>query len=539
MDIDNMIYRPENFPSELQYLCKAVEEDEIDYPKYKIATEFHTYTRVQRLNVGHPAFNENENSYYGLFCIKQIPANYTIGTYAGVRKKTYDNNYSNYIMSISDTDDIDAENAGNEARFINDYKNLSEYYNNNIYEAPNITFENVKKKKRVKIISIRDIFPGEEICASYGDEWWQNKKNRYKDECDFEEKLINNSKSQYYKKRISQNNKLIQKRTRSTNSTYKLESGCLIRCLDYFVSKVKKDGWIEAIGSQSCTYLTVEQWLTDHVMQICTSGKDKMFGSLGAEISLDHLIDETKVYMPGNNVPIPLVTINTSASELMDKNDIITEKAETKPDNKRLPKSNNEEDKKRKLTPRKSNKPIQKQESDSDNDYFGSNFNSLVDDVDMREINNIELYQSTEDIANTTSDISLNVHNEDINKSEPNPPLNCEANQNSNTLTTIETVKIDEDFDKNLKLSSKFNMLSIEDKKIILENRNIFLLIKNLLIETNSSDELRDQNNKMRKFSEQLLKEIVEIHSLRDENVKLKVANFELQQQLLEVSESN
>jgi len=59
----------------------------------------------------------------------------------------------------------------------------------------------------------------------------------------------------------------------------------------------------------------------------------------------------------------------------------------------------------------------------------------------MREINNIELYQSTEDIANTTSDISLNVHNEDINKSEPNPPLNCEANQNSNTLTTIETVK--------------------------------------------------------------------------------------------------
>jgi len=82
-------------------------------------------------------------------------------------------------------------------------------------------------------------------------------------------------------------------------------------------------------------------------------------------------------------------------------------------------------------------------------------------------------------------------------------------------------------------------MLSIEDKKIILENRNIFLLIKNLLIETNSSDELRDQNNKMRKFSEQLLKEIVEIHSLRDENVKLKVANFELQQQLLESKTSS
>jgi len=54
------------------------------------------------------------------------------------------------------------------------------------------------------------------------------------------------------------------------------------------------------------------------------------------------------------------------------------------------------------------------------------------------------------------------------------------------------------------------------------------------LIEANTSEELRKQNSQMRKFSENLLKDIVEINTLREENVKLKVSNHELNQQLLE-----
>jgi len=85
---------------------------------------------------------------------------------------------------------IDAENIGNEMRYINDYRG-------GVAKEPNVGFFRSDEKIGGKyytsvVVTLKDIQPGEEIVASYGNEYWESLKNWYNeknpficDECDY------------------------------------------------------------------------------------------------------------------------------------------------------------------------------------------------------------------------------------------------------------------------------------------------------------------------------------------------------------------
>ncbi|KAI8995390.1 SET domain protein [Trametes punicea] len=124
---------------------------------------------IQRISdPSHPA-----RSQYGLFAMKKIPPRTLILDYVG-EVHCDDRPTSDYDLSLYRTPDhvsvgVDAQYAGNEARFINDYRGVK--------GKPNVIFQERRTRSgelRMSVWSGSEVIKkGDELLLSYGKSWWR------------------------------------------------------------------------------------------------------------------------------------------------------------------------------------------------------------------------------------------------------------------------------------------------------------------------------------------------------------------------------
>ncbi|KAJ7225859.1 SET domain protein [Mycena pura] len=118
---------------------------------------------------GHPAAGQ-----FGLFAAKKIPATRHIVDYVG-EIHCDDRCESDYDLSLFRNNEvsvgIDASDMGNEARFVNDYRGISDKPN-----AVFVDFKALSGELRMRVDSVCEIKKGEEILVSYGKAWWRARK---------------------------------------------------------------------------------------------------------------------------------------------------------------------------------------------------------------------------------------------------------------------------------------------------------------------------------------------------------------------------
>ncbi|KAI9224023.1 hypothetical protein BC828DRAFT_344338, partial [Blastocladiella britannica] len=132
----------------------------------------------------HPAY-----PYRGLFAAKPLKPGTHILDYIGV---VYANSSysatSDYVLTLSRDACVDAEAAGNEARFINDYRGIPSRANGaggangRMTLGPNAEFRERVDAHGVLRMGVYvlakpaiGIRKGEEICVSYGKGWWRER----------------------------------------------------------------------------------------------------------------------------------------------------------------------------------------------------------------------------------------------------------------------------------------------------------------------------------------------------------------------------
>ncbi|KAL1951794.1 hypothetical protein VTO73DRAFT_943 [Trametes versicolor] len=120
----------------------------------------------------HPACGQ-----YGLFAAKKIPPHTLILDYIG-EVHCDDRPDSDYDLSLYRTPDyisvgIDAQHAGNEARFINDYRGVK--------GKPNAAFQERRTDSGELRMSVwsgaEALKKGDELLVSYGKSWWRERQH--------------------------------------------------------------------------------------------------------------------------------------------------------------------------------------------------------------------------------------------------------------------------------------------------------------------------------------------------------------------------
>ena len=150
-----MVIKPSNWPSDIEYVnvqsffgFKNIKKDCI------------TGVRIKKID------DPNSIVYgqYGLFANQKFEKYDIIGQYTG---KVVPESSGGVYVAFCKNCCIDAEDGGNELRFINDHKNISDEPNTII----RITY--VDKKPRVMFVVTKDIEEGEQILTSYGKSYWE------------------------------------------------------------------------------------------------------------------------------------------------------------------------------------------------------------------------------------------------------------------------------------------------------------------------------------------------------------------------------
>jgi SET domain-containing protein len=114
-----------------------------------------------------------KNGGRGLFSVQNIPKDTMIGYYKG-DILSGNNKVTDYSFQISKKYFIDAKNFPRcYIAMIND-ANKSEFENNCEFR---IIEKQIKKNSQICLYSIKDIRKGDELFASYGDEYWTTRNN--------------------------------------------------------------------------------------------------------------------------------------------------------------------------------------------------------------------------------------------------------------------------------------------------------------------------------------------------------------------------
>ncbi|KAI0336109.1 SET domain protein [Cubamyces sp. BRFM 1775] len=136
---------------------------------------------IQRISgASHPA-----NGQHGLFATKKIPPRTLILDYIG-EVHCDERPESDYDLSLHRTPDhisvgVDAHSAGNEARFVNDYRGVK--------SRPNVIFQERRTDRGELRMSVwsgsEPIKKGDELLVSYGKSWWRARQ--HPDVCDLQD----------------------------------------------------------------------------------------------------------------------------------------------------------------------------------------------------------------------------------------------------------------------------------------------------------------------------------------------------------------
>jgi hypothetical protein len=150
------IHVPKNWPSNIQYI------NFMNYHKNFPKKSFIKKVLIQKIeDKNHILYGE-----YGLFATEKINKFDVLGEYTGLITELG----GKYVASFHGIDKlgvfgVDAEKAGNELRFINDYLNIG--------PKPNTILKNtiIDRRPKIFVVATEDIEIGEEILMDYGDEY--------------------------------------------------------------------------------------------------------------------------------------------------------------------------------------------------------------------------------------------------------------------------------------------------------------------------------------------------------------------------------
>lgn len=149
----NRILHPKNWPSHLEYI------NIMKYPKNIPKKLYIKNVKIKLIN------DENHicNGQYGLYALNKIQKFDILGEYtgkisstggryvAGFRNLEYTNNYG-----------VDAQDSGNELRFINDYRNIKNKANTILKNAY------IDKRPKILVVATDNIQEDEELLLDYG-----------------------------------------------------------------------------------------------------------------------------------------------------------------------------------------------------------------------------------------------------------------------------------------------------------------------------------------------------------------------------------
>jgi len=129
-----------------------------------------SFVEIQQIaNNTHPAFGQ-----FGVFSKIQLERGYVLGEYTGVVKLTNLKKTSGYASILYEDGthsiDVDAVEAGNEFRFLNDYRGVS--------ATPNVKlFATVfNGEYHIAVTIIKRVNKGEELLVDYGSTYWVEKE---------------------------------------------------------------------------------------------------------------------------------------------------------------------------------------------------------------------------------------------------------------------------------------------------------------------------------------------------------------------------
>lgn len=151
--MNNKIFHPKNWPAHLEYI------NIMKYPKYIPKKLYNKNVKIKLID------DENHicSGQYGLFAFNKIQKFDVLGEYTGV----ISTNGGRYVAGFKNLEytnnfGVDAQESGNELRFINDYRNIN--------VKPNTILKNVYIDKRPKILVVatEDIEEDEELLLNYG-----------------------------------------------------------------------------------------------------------------------------------------------------------------------------------------------------------------------------------------------------------------------------------------------------------------------------------------------------------------------------------
>ena len=150
---NNKILHPKNWPSNIEYI------NIMKYPKNIPKKLFIKNVKIKLIN------DENHicNGEYGLYAINKIKKFQILGEYTGKITSTggrYVAGFKN--LEYTNNFGVDAQDSGNELRFINDYRNIN--------TKPNTILENtyIDKRPKILVIATDDIDEDEELLLDYG-----------------------------------------------------------------------------------------------------------------------------------------------------------------------------------------------------------------------------------------------------------------------------------------------------------------------------------------------------------------------------------
>lgn len=180
---DGSWFKPPNgWPAELQYTHLLLWDDvppELHFFRHKIsdpsAVRRRRRTTIKRVTLRkHPCCGS-----YGLYAGEDIPKGEELFDYTGhvrvVAGEEHDTNSSSYLLNLFTHEDsqtyidVDANLAGNEARFLNDYHGTGSPPNAQFWPH----FDPNSGEKRIAVKTIADVPCGAELLVDYGGRYFE------------------------------------------------------------------------------------------------------------------------------------------------------------------------------------------------------------------------------------------------------------------------------------------------------------------------------------------------------------------------------
>jgi hypothetical protein len=169
-------------PRQYQHINHLVYDSRLSEEVVSYLEEVNTLEALVEIRIiqdpSHPC-----NGQRGLFALRDLPSGIFIGEYCGIAihqldsegllnnqyLADYDNMYHNYAGHIR----IDAQNIGNETRYINDFRGIKDSNG-----APNARFNKVWLDRMRCMVEIIDFVPKDkEITVDYGEQYWSLKRH--------------------------------------------------------------------------------------------------------------------------------------------------------------------------------------------------------------------------------------------------------------------------------------------------------------------------------------------------------------------------